>query len=188
MEKTDKIRKPPVHEDKEEAAQAAPDKREGQDTPPEQEQGEDAAKLQDKMLRLAAEFENYKKRSEREMAEFRKFANESLVKDFLPVLDNLWRAMESAKAGDGSVQQLLEGVSLTYGDMHKVLEKYGVTPIEALGQPFDPAFHQALMMETSEDHPDNTVVKEMQKGYLMKERLIRPSMVVVSQGGKKKEG
>lgn len=194
MDKTEKLRTVPVHEEepaKEEAA-SGDDKdgaqgQEGQAGP----EKADAAKLKDQLLRVSAEFENYKKRAEREMAEFRKYANESLIKDLLPIADNLARAIESAGdaagQGEGPLQKLLEGVAMTHGDVHKVLERHGVTPVEALGQAFDPAYHQALMTEASEEHAENMVVREMQRGYKMKDRLIRPALVVVSRGGKEKQ-
>jgi molecular chaperone GrpE len=130
----------------------------------------------DRFLRVSAEFDNYKKRAAREAAEFKKFANETLVKEILPILDNLERAIELSDTQNG----LVEGVEMTLKEMLKVFEKFNVTPIDAVGEPFDPCFHQAVIQEESDSHPENTVIKELQKGYLMHERLIRPAMVVVS--------
>lgn len=135
----------------------------------------------DRLLRISAEFENYKKRTSREMAEFRKFANESILKEMLPVVDNLERALELTDAGDGSAKCFLEGIQMTHKEILKVFSQFGVKPIEALDKAFDPIYHQAIMQEETEEKPDNTVIKEMQKGYLLHDRLLRPAMVVVSK-------
>jgi len=133
----------------------------------------------DRLLRVSAEFENYKKRNAREMDELRKFAIQSLVKDLLPIIDNLELALKSSTEGQTG-NGLRDGVALTHKEIMKTLEKYNVKQIEALGQPFDPNFHEAVMREEDKDHPSNTVINELQKGYLLHDRLIRPSMVVVS--------
>jgi molecular chaperone GrpE len=136
----------------------------------------------DRLLRVTAEFENYKKRMEREMNDFRKFANESLIKDILPIMDNLERALEIPHGNDeNAFNGMREGVQMTLKGLQESLEKFGVVSIESLNKPFDPNFHQAVMQEESEGHPDNTVSKELQKGYIMRERLLRPAMVVVSK-------
>jgi len=135
--------------------------------------------LQDRLLRLSAEFENFKKRNRREMTEFKKFASEVLIKDLLPVLDNLDRALETTSA-DEACKAINEGVSMTRDEMLKVFKKYSVEPIEALEKEFDPAFHQAVGQEENSDHPKNVVLKEFQKGYTIHGRLLRPSMVIVS--------
>ncbi len=137
----------------------------------------------DRLLRVSAEFENYKKRITRETEEFKKYANESLVSALLPIVDNLERAIEAFRESHGDQASLLEGVSLTHAEILKVLEKFSVTSINAVGMPFDPNYHEAVMQEPSEDHPENTVIQELQKGYMMHNRLIRPSMVVVSKKG-----
>ena len=144
----------------------------------------------DRFLRVSAELENYKKRVAREMEDLRKFANQSLIKSLLPVLDNLELAIKSSVEGKNSNSSLLDGVELTRKEILKVLEKFNVEQIEALGQAFDPRFHEAVMQEETDKHPGNTVINELQKGYLMHDRLIRPSMVVVAmpknqQNGKK---
>ncbi len=166
----------------------------------------------DRVLRTSAEFENYKKRSAREMADFRKFANETVFKQLLTVVDNLERAIASAvspsaphstdaastdtasasapvAASDRSAAQnsIIEGVKMTHKDILKLLESFSVKPVEAEGKPFDPAFHQAVTHQESDEHPNNTVITEFQKGYLLHDRLIRPSMVVVSKSTSKKE-
>ena len=138
----------------------------------------------DQLLRLSAEFENYKKRVSRQMEDFRKYANETLLKDLLSVVDNLERAINtSGEKSDEPVQScVIEGVEMTLNEILKLLSKYHVTSIDALGKPFDPIFHEAVMQETSEEQPENTVINEFQKGYLIHDRLLRPSMVVVSKG------
>jgi molecular chaperone GrpE len=135
----------------------------------------------DRLLRVSAEFENYKKRTAREMAEFQKYANQALLKELLPIIDNLELAIKAAaEAADSTDACLLDGVELTRKEILKVFENFHVEPIDALGKPFDPNFHEAVMREESEEHPENTVVNELQKGYLMHDRLLRPSMVVVA--------
>ena len=136
----------------------------------------------DRLLRVTAEFENYQKRMEREMNDFRKFANESLIKDILPIVDNLERALEIPYGNNESAfNGMREGVQMTLKGLQESLEKFGVVSIDSLDNPFDPNFHQAVMQEESEGHPDNTVSKELQKGYVMRDRLLRPAMVVVSK-------
>ncbi len=141
----------------------------------------EAADYYDRLLRLSAEFENYKKRSSRELADFRKFANELIIKDLLGVIDNLERALASAADQEGNANSIAEGVELTLKEIIKILEKNGVTPIAAKGEAFDPTYHQAVMQQETADHPPNTVVQELQKGYLLHNRLLRPSMVAVSK-------
>ena len=133
----------------------------------------------DRYLRASADLDNYRKRSTREMADFRKYANESLIRELLPAVDSLELAIESAERGS-DVNGFVEGVDLTLKEILKVLEKFAVKPIDAVGKPFDPTFHQAVMQEASEDQPENTVLKELQKGYTIHDRLLRPTMVVVS--------
>lgn len=137
----------------------------------------------ERFLRLSAEFENYKKRMTRQMDEFRKYANESLLKDLLAVVDNLERAIHTSgdQIKEPTKTCVMEGVEMTLTEILKILNKCHVTSVEALGKQFDPAFHEAVMQEESEDHPENTVVSEFQKGYLIHGRLLRPAMVVVSK-------
>ncbi|MBF0259191.1 MAG: nucleotide exchange factor GrpE [Desulfamplus sp.] len=157
----------------------------------------------DRVLRLSAEFENYKKRSSREMADFRKFANEMVLKQLLTVVDNLERAIASAaqndvnfkaqaqtgvkQNSDGQDSCIVQGVEMTYKDIIKLFEAFNVKPVEAQGKPFDPVFHQAINHQESDQYPDNTVIAELQKGYLLHDRLLRPSMVVVSKAVSKNE-
>ena len=141
---------------------------------------EEARSNYDKYLRVAAEFDNAKKRSARQMDDFKKFANESIIKALLPVVDNLERAISSAREA-GVNSGLVDGVSLTLNELLKTLEKFGVRQIAAADKHFDPTFHQAVMQEPSAEHPDHTVLKELQKGYTLHDRLLRPAMVVVSK-------
>ncbi len=154
---------------------------------PVEEQLEDAkqeiVQEHDQLLRMSAEFENYKKRMNRQMEDFRKYANETLLKDLLSVVDNLERALNTSgeNTGESMPVCLFEGVEMTLNEILKILTRYNVTPIESLGKPFDPVFHEAVMQEESEDQPENMVINEFQKGYLIHDRLLRPSMVVVSK-------
>lgn len=135
----------------------------------------------DRLLRVSADFENFKKRSAREMAEFKKYANQSLIRELLPIVDNLELAIKSAAEASETLDAcLLDGVELTRKEILKVFDSFHVEPIEALGKPFDPSFHEAVMREESDAHTENTVVNELQKGYRMHDRLLRPSMVVVA--------
>ena len=133
----------------------------------------------DRVLRLSAEFENYKKRRQRELNEFKKFANEMVFKQLLSVVDNLERAISAAEENIES--GLLEGVMLTHKEIITLLETFNVKAIEAQSQTFDPNFHQAVTQVETDEHPDNTVITVLQKGYLLHDRLIRPAMVVVSK-------
>lgn len=142
---------------------------------------EEASKTShDRLLRATAEFDNYKKRSERELAEFRKFANERLIKDLLPVMDNLERAIESS-TDDSANSGIIEGVEMTLKEIYKVLEKFNLKCLESEGKAFDPNFHQAVLQEETDEYPENVVIKVMQKGYILHDRLIRPAMVVVAK-------
>jgi molecular chaperone GrpE len=141
---------------------------------------EEAKETYDRLLRVSADFENYKKRSSREMEEFRKYANQSLLKEMLSVVDSLELAINSSESGEKSQKTLIEGLNLTRNEILRVFEKFNVKPIEAQGKTFDPAFHEAVMREETDDYPENTVMSEFQKGYLIHDRLLRPAMVVVA--------
>ena len=144
------------------------------------------ASEKDRTLRLSAEFENYKKRKQREIDDFKKFANETVFRQLLSVVDNLERAIGSAEENPDQAS-LLEGVKLTHKEIIKLFETFNVRPVEADNQPFDPNFHQAVTQEENNKVPDNTVINVLQKGYLLHDRLIRPAMVVVSKRVEKKE-
>jgi molecular chaperone GrpE len=134
----------------------------------------------DRLLRMAADFDNYKKRAAREKEEWTKFANEDLIKGILPFIDNLERAVNhSEKTKD--FQSLVEGIKLTVQQLLNTLNKFGVSPIESLGKPFNPAVHQAMLLVETDQHEPNQVVEEFQKGYLLNERLLRPATVSVSK-------
>ena len=141
---------------------------------------EEVKETYDRFLRVSADFENYKKRSAREMEEFRKYANQSLLKEMLSVVDNLELAINSSNDKKKADKHLIEGLNLTLNEILRVFEKFNVKPIEAQGKAFDPAFHEAVMREETDDFPENTVVSEFQKGYLIHDRLLRPAMVVVA--------
>jgi len=142
---------------------------------------EQLASEKDRLLRLSAEFENYKKRKQREIDEFKKFANETIFRQILPVVDNLERAIASAETNSGEGTNLLEGVKLTHKDILKLLEMFSVKMIKAGNEPFDPNFHQAVTRQETDECPENTVTAVLQNGYLLHDRLIRPAMVVVSK-------
>ena len=133
----------------------------------------------ERLLRTAAEFENYKKRAVKEKEDTRKFGVESLLKEFLPVADNLDRAIDAAAAAT-EPKQIVDGVKLVQKLFESVLAKFGVTSFSALGQPFDPTVHEALMQMDSDAAP-GTVVQEMAKGYKLHDRLVRPAAVVVAK-------
>jgi molecular chaperone GrpE len=127
----------------------------------------EAKETYDRFLRVSAEFENYKKRSAREMSEFKKFANESLIKELLIVVDNIERAINSSKDEGNSNNGLIEGIDMTLKELLKIFEKFSVKQVESLGKPFDPNFHQAVMQQENDEYPHNTVINELQKGYLI---------------------
>jgi molecular chaperone GrpE len=138
----------------------------------------------DRLLRVAADFDNYKKRATREKEEWTKFANEDLIKAILPFMDNLERAVNHAeKVEDTGV--LIEGVRLTIQQLLQALNKFGLFPFESLGKPFDPAMHEAILLVPTDQHEPNQVVEEFQKGYLLNDRLIRPATVSVSKSPEK---
>ncbi len=147
---------------------------------------EEIASLKDRMLRLAADSENFKKRMERERIAGLKFAGEQIFREMLPVVDNLERAigLGAAEAADPekTLAALLEGVQLTLKSLVSTLEKFEVKPIDSVGQPFDPNKQEALTMEPSETVPASHVLNEFEKGYYYKDRLLRPARVVVSSG------
>ena len=141
---------------------------------------EQIASEKDRILRLSAEFENYKKRKQRELDNFKKFANETIFKQLLTVVDNLERAIDSTKENLDK-EGLLKGVELTHREIIKLFETFSVKTVDAENQIFDPNFHQAVTQEETSEVPDNTVTKVLQKGYLLHDRLIRPAMVIVSK-------
>jgi molecular chaperone GrpE len=139
----------------------------------------------DRVLRLSAEFENFKKRKQRELDDFKKFANETIFRQILSVMDNLERAISAAK-DNADESALLDGVKLTYKDIVKLFESFNVKTVDAQNQVFDPSFHQAVNQEETDEVPENTVLTVLQKGYLLHDRLLRPAMVIVSKKTEKK--
>ncbi len=141
---------------------------------------QEAQECYDRLLRTAAELENLKKRQEKERADLLQFANENLIKDLLPVVDNLELALEHGRQAEAPAP-FLEGIELVHQGFLKALARFGVTVLESVGQPFDPLYHHAVMEEETEMAEDCTVLKEVQKGYLLHNRLLRPAMVVVAR-------
>ncbi len=154
----------------------------------------------DRVLRLSAEFENYKKRKQREIDEFKKFAkqreidefkkfaNETVFKQLLSVVDNLERAIDAASARKQEEESapensagFLGGVEMIHKEILTILENFHVSPVDAQDQPFDHNFHQAVTQEETQEVPDKTVIRVLQKGYAFHDRLLRPAMVVVSK-------
>ncbi len=142
---------------------------------------QECQEVKDQLLRLAAEFENYKKRMERDRSKALKYAEESFIRDLLPSLDNLERAIEQGQKSDNN-SELLQGVELTIKGIIATLDKFQVTPLESIGQPFDPNIHEALAMDYSDEVAENHVLVEFEKGYNYKDKLLRPAKVVVSKG------
>jgi len=145
-----------------------------------EEKEKEIKEVHDRLLRLAADFENYKKRAARDKEDWTKFANEDLIKAILPFVDNLERAVNHAqKVADTGV--LIEGVRLTIQQILQTLNKFGLSSFQSVGKPFDPTVHEAmLVVETNKQEP-NQVVEEFQKGYLLNDRLLRPATVSVSK-------
>jgi molecular chaperone GrpE len=140
----------------------------------------DLNEAQEQVLRTAADAENFKKRLQREKEEQTRYANESFLRELLTVIDNLERALEHSRA-ESDQDGLVEGLSMTLKGFLDTLNRFGCTQVEAVGKPFDPNFHEAVSQEESADHEPNTVLNELQKGYMLKERLLRPAMVLVSK-------
>ncbi len=128
-----------------------------------------------------ADFENYQKRVQRDMAQERRYAQKPLALDLLSALDNLERATAAAQQA-GETGPLVQGVAMVHTQLLDALRRHGITPIEALGQPFDPNRHQAVMQQPSAEHPPGTVVQVLQQGFMIHDRVLRPATVVVSKG------
>ncbi len=141
---------------------------------------QEAARFKDQLLRTAADFDNFRKRSRREQSDAEKKAREDLLRELLPVFDNLERAMMSTeKATD--VQSVAEGVRMVIRQFTDTLAKLGIERISTVGLPFDPALHEAIQHLESDEHPPGTVAHEIQGGYRANDRLIRPALVVVAK-------
>jgi molecular chaperone GrpE len=138
-----------------------------------------AADAQDRYLRSQAELENTRKRLRREMEDERRYAELTLLADLLPVIDNINRAVEAAEK-NAEAASLLAGFKMVGQQLERVLEKHHCRPIEAAGQPFDPAVHEAILQQPSAQHPENTVTTVAQTGYKLHDRVVRPAQVIVS--------
>lgn len=138
---------------------------------------------QDQMLRVRADFENTKKRLERDKMDAIKYANERLLGEILPIMDSLDRAVSSIQEGHDP-EKIKQGLRLAQNELHKVLEVHGVEMVKAVGVEFDPRFHEAVAMVETADAEDGVVLEEVQKGYLLNGRLVRPSRVKIAQNKK----
>ena len=172
-------------------------RREAQDVPleemPQEALIEEAKRLKassdrnfDLYVRCQAEMENMKKRFQRDKEEWVKFANESLIKELLPVMDNLEKAISHSR-DEGSLDALREGVELTLKGLRDTLDRAGLKEVKAMGEVFDPNFHEAVCQLEDACAKSGTVLQEFQKGYLLNQRLIRPAMVAVSKNAKEDE-
>ncbi len=155
--------------------------------PPDQQEWDNLKKerdsLYDRLLRKQAEFENYKKRIEREKSEYVQFASWELMKELLNTLDSFDLAIQNAAKNGPGTEDSLRGFELIYKQLLDTLARSGLKPIEAKGKKFDPNFHQAVSTEVSNDLDENTIIQEMRKGYTLHGRLLRPAMVSVSTKG-----
>jgi molecular chaperone GrpE len=138
--------------------------------------------LQDRLLRRQAEFENYKKRVERERSEQIQSASGELIRELLGVLDSFDLAIRNAASQGSAGEDMLRGLDLVYKQLLDTLGRFGLKVIEAKGQPFDPNFHQAISTVSSEEAPENTIVEEFRRGYTLNGKLLRAAMVAVSAG------
>ncbi|WP_258171500.1 nucleotide exchange factor GrpE [Paenibacillus sp. R14(2021)] len=138
-----------------------------------------AEENQQRYLRAQADFDNFRRRTMKEKEELAQYASMKLIGQLLPVVDNFGRAIEAAKTG-GDVESFSKGVDMIFRQLEGVLEAEGLKPMDAVGQSFNPEFHQAIMTVESEEHEEGIVVEEVQKGYVLKDKVLRPAMVKVS--------
>lgn len=186
MQNSDDSRMQKDEDSRREKAEMAP----GASGSPEEECGElekllverdgELKQAHDRILRLAAELDNTRKRLDREKSEGIAYANESIMRELLPVLDNLERAVEHGQ-NEENCQGLLEGVQMTLKCFLDVFGRFGGSQFSAVGEPFDPNRHEAVTREDTSEYPDMTVIREFQKGYTLRERLLRPAMVGVAR-------
>jgi len=188
-QRTNKPKKEKVNQNLEEVTDekisaAAKDQQEPESEPTQEELLEKERsrthKMEDRYLRINAEFENYKKRMIRESSDRLKFFNLDLIKELLPSLDNLERAISHAKIDNTDVESMIEGLEMVNKMTHEVFEKFGVSRVNTVGEVFDPNIHQAVGVVESDSVPENHVVEECLGGYLLHDRIIRPAMVRVS--------
>ena len=145
-----------------------------------EEKEEEIKTLYDKLLRSQAEFENYKKRMAKETSDLMKYANEEIIKELLHTVDNLERAIQHAKESDKS-ENITEGIDIILKQLFKSLERFGVSGFVSVGEKFDPNKHEAVIQVESAEHEPNTIIAESQKGYFLRERLLRPALVTVTR-------
>nr|WP_258389652.1 nucleotide exchange factor GrpE [Paenibacillus spongiae] len=138
-----------------------------------------AEENQQRYLRAQADFDNFRRRTQKEKEELAQYASMKLITELLPVVDNFGRALDAAKGG-GELDAFAKGVDMIFRQFEAVLEQEGVKPMDAVGQPFNPEFHQAVMRVESDEHEEGIVIEEMQKGYMLKDKVLRPAMVKVS--------
>ena len=170
--------KPDELENEEEAA-IVEEAAEGGRTELEQARGE-AAEYLENLQRLKAEFENFRKRMLREQSEFLKFASQGVIGELLPVVDSFERALDHEVHGD-HFDDYKKGMKLVYGQLLEALAKEGLSTVEPVGQPFDPNLHEAVMQEESEEHAEGAVVRVLEKGYILQDRIIRHAKVSVAK-------
>ena len=143
--------------------------------------------IKEQLVWMASDFDNYKKRALKEKEEFLKFSQTGLLKEFLVVVDNLERALGALppEDNDKGLLVLKQGVELTLKQFHSLLEKHGVTKIKVLGEKFDPRLHEVMFQEETDKVPDETVLEELQSGYVLNERVLRPALVKTAKNSKK---
>ncbi|MCH4071544.1 nucleotide exchange factor GrpE [Pseudoramibacter sp.] len=163
-----------------ETQQEAPEKEEEKATEKESKEDAKTAALMDQMMRLQADFANYKKRTSREKAEIAAYTTEGLLKKLLPIIDNLERALAATENEDGS-KELATGIQMVYKELMKTLKDEGLKEIEAEGKPFDPKYHHGVAIGNEEDVDDQVVLDVFQKGYMYKDKVIRAAMVRINQ-------
>jgi len=171
-----------VEEPSDAAEQASADDREapGEGATQADALAQERAALYDQLLRRQAEFENYRKRMERERGEVYQRARAEVLLELLPVLDNFERALSSRETAGGDAGAFLHGVELIHKQLKDAVTKLGLQPVESVGQAFDPHLHEAVTMEASDEHEENTVIEEFERGYKLGDRLLRPAKVKVA--------
>ncbi len=187
QKKQQKPKKPDQDRGREEKAPEAPSAPETVEIPKEELEelrrlaGTDS-EYREKMLRTLAEMENLRKRLDRERKDYVNYANRELLSEFIPVLDNFHRALESIPAADAT-RPILDGVGMIYRQLEEVLKKQGMEEVEAEGRPFNPHLHEAVQVEETDRCPEDTILEVIRKGYLYRGRLLRPAEVKVSRSG-----
>jgi len=162
----------------EKAAQESDDEEAGETPVKIVDAREQIDELNTRVLRLTADYDNYRKRAQREKEDVRQFANQGLLEKLLPVLDNFEMAITAVKEADPSIK---DGVQMIYDQLFAVLKDSGMEPIDAMGEPFDPNLHEALSQEETSDANEGAVVQQVQRGYKLNDRLVRPARVVVAK-------